>query len=341
MRGALLPVLLAALLTGGTAAAAPGGSGTDADAGTDTAEVTWSVRPSDGREADGRSRIELDLEAGASALEHIEVTNLSDVDATFTITAADGYYTPQGRFTMNPLDVPSTGAGTWITIDQPQLTIPAGASANVPFRMEIPADAAPGDHPAGIAASVLSTARSADGAVMTVDSRVGVRVLTRVRGELDPALALADLAVTYDRPLTPFAAGAVDVSYELRNEGNTALAVEAGVTGAGRAADADSVELFPGDAHEVAARVGEVWPLGFTTVEVRLVGSAEGAEPVTISERVLVWTVPWVELAAIAAAAAAAMLWLRHRRRRERRLAALLAEARAEGAREAAAAPPA
>ncbi len=74
------------------------------------------VRPSDGVGEDGRSWVEAELAPGDTFEEHLLVRNLSADAVTFHLTAADGYFTDNGRFTMLTADRPSVDAGTWIQI---------------------------------------------------------------------------------------------------------------------------------------------------------------------------------------------------------------------------------
>ncbi len=106
----------------------------------------------------------------------------------------------------------------------------------------MPADATPGDHPAGV---VAAPARAeGDGSAVAFDTRVGARLHLRVAGDLAPALALTDLRATYEPSWNPFAPGALRVEYSLANEGNVRLGADtqAGVAG-----------LFGWNASEVVA----------------------------------------------------------------------------------------
>ncbi len=141
--------------------------------------------------------MELELDPGASVDEHLAVRNLSDRDVTFALTAADGYFTPTGRFNMLPGDKQSVAAGIWISMDK-TVTVAAGGTAVVPFTVTVPDNATPGDHAAGIAASIYSQGGS-DGTQLGVESRVGFRVMTRVKGEVRPALSMKQPPATLRR----------------------------------------------------------------------------------------------------------------------------------------------
>ncbi|GAB3162299.1 DUF916 domain-containing protein [Myceligenerans halotolerans] len=323
-------------------------AGTPVDAAADEGEstddaITWSVRPAGESEADGRSWVEQTLDPGDSRGEHMAVTNLSDVDVTFRLSAADGLFRDNGRFAMLESGEESVGAGTWIDLDD-EVAVGAGETAIVPFTTTVPANATPGDHAAGVAASILSRSTGDDGATVGVESRVGFRVMTRVTGELSPGVAVTDVASSYDVSWNPVSPGAAEVTFEVENSGNTRLVVTGAADAAGRQVafpgegEIDQ-ELLPGDRRTFTVRVGDVWPWFFVpaTLEVTpdAVGAGEGTPVDAVRVDAGVWAIPWPQLIALAGVALiiGSAVWGRVRSRR--RLARLLDEARAEGRREA------
>ncbi|MFF2371495.1 hypothetical protein [Agromyces sp. NPDC058110] len=339
--GLLLGSVLSAALAPAPAAA-DGVAAAVADGGADST-VTWSVTPSDTTGPDGRSRVELELDPGRSVTEHLAVRNLGTETVTFALTAADGYFTASGRFNMLASDRPSTGAGTWISIAD-SVTVLPGATAVVPFTVEVPSDATPGDHPAGVAASVTSVS-DGDGAKVGVESRVGFRVMTRVTGELAPALLTTERGA-YRISWNPLEPGSVVVSTELVNGGNVRLSAEPTVEVGGRTITPDGaeagvpIELFPGDRRAVRFTVPAVWPIGPVTV--RSVAEATTIEPdgstnpiAPVQRTTSVWALPLPQLVVLVALALIVVGFVAGRRRQAHRVERLVADALAQGRREA------
>jgi hypothetical protein len=298
--------------------------------------LTWAVQPADERGPDGRRWVERTLDPGQVVTERLAVRNFSDRPAVFSLKAADGYLTDKGRFNMLPSGQKSVDGGTWITV-RDRVTVAAKGTAVVPFTITVPRDARPGDHPAGIAATVTAT-----GGTVAVESRVGFRVMMRVSGTITASLAVGDLTATYRRSWNPFSAGSVRIRYTATNDGSV------GVTGSGRVttaelfgaarhrARAEVAQTLPGGTREVDARVDGVWALGplKTTVELTpavLAGDPSGAEVRPVSATVTVWTLPWPQLLLLALLVALGLLARTVARRRRRRLAEMLARARDEG----------
>ncbi|WDZ83757.1 WxL protein peptidoglycan domain-containing protein [Micromonospora cathayae] len=326
--------LLAAVLVG--LPALPAGAVRAAPA---TPSVTWAVQPADRNGPDGRRWVERTLDPGQVVTEHLAVRNFSDAPVVFSLKAADGYLTDKGRFNMLPSHQKSVDGGTWITV-QETVTVGPKSTRVVPFTITVPADATPGDHPAGIAATVTST-----GGTVAVESRVGFRVLLRATGTVAAALTVTDLTATYRPTWNPFAAGTLQVRYTAVNDGGVAVTGTGRVTAAGlfglgqRDVRADVEELLPGGRREGGARVGGVWGWGPVRTTVELTPAVRGGDPTGIEIRpgrttVTVWAVPWAQLALLVLLAALVLAYRGVARRRRRRLALLLARARDEGRQE-------
>lgn len=295
-----------------------------ANAEEDDGIVTWSVKPAQADGADGRAWVERDVDPGETIHEHLAVTNFSDVSVTFALSAADGYFTDKGRFTMLPASEESRAAGTWVKV-QEVVEVAPDETAIVPFHVTVPDDATPGDNAAGIAASVFSSGTDETGTQMGLETRVGFRVMLRVSGALNPSFDVGPVAGGFDLSWNPFRPGSASVAFDLVNDGNTTLVVTDAVESSGRtAADelpAGSHELLPGDTRRVEQAIDQVWPIGLVRVLVRADGvSSPGEEDAgSIEREVWLWAVPWPHLIIVAGAAllVAALLWRRRRQRAE------------------------
>jgi len=325
----LLAVLAAALIT---VPVAP----VDALAEPSAPALTWAVQPANQQGPDGRRWVEHKLDPGQTVAEHLAVRNFSDRAVTFALKAADGYLTDKGRFNMLPSDRPSVDGGTWIAV-QGKVTVGPKEAKVVPFTITVPRDARPGDHPAGIAATLTAT-----GGTVAVESRVGFRVMMRVSGSLAAAVGVHDLTATYRHSWNPFSAGSLRVRYTAKNDGNVAVTGAGRVTTAGpfglreHDATANVEEMLPGGSRAVDVGVASAWPLGRLRLTVDVTPVVTGGDPAGAALRsagktVTVWTLPWPQLALVVVLGAFVLAVLVVLRRRRNRLARLLARARDEG----------
>ncbi|MEX8034396.1 DUF916 domain-containing protein [Microbacterium sp. 20-116] len=319
-----------------TAAAAPSAETT----------VTWSVKPADTAQGRDRPNYAYDLLPGGTVGDALYVANRSSQPITLRVYAADGFLTEDGALDILAGGVESTDLGSWVSIDSSELTLDSGASAEVPFTVVVPADAAPGDYAAGIVASMLVTA---DNGTVT-ERRLGSRVHLRVQGDLAPALAVGDVVVDYHGTANPAETGSATVSYTLTNTGNTRLDpdVEVALGGpfgwAGVTAADDAPELLPGSSLQRTVEVAGVVPLVLLSAEVTATSQVvsrtlAGAEPSTLDPLVsqaaaATAAVPWTALAILAAIALLVAWRIVAARRRKaahaREIAAAVAAARAD-----------
>jgi hypothetical protein len=334
-----------------TAPVAVDPAGPDAGA----ARTTWSLEPAaTGAAPEGRVSVRHAVDPGAEVADALTLTNFSDHPATFEVYAGDGVVTADGQFDLPPTGTEPEAAGAWIalgdaagTIAAPgtvqRVEVPAGARTALPFVVRVPADATPGDHPAGIVAALATD----PGTGVAMDSRVGTRLHLRVTGELAPALAVQDVRTTYTPSWNPFAPGTLRLDYTVANTGNVRLGASAaasasgpfGVTGTSAAGPALR-EVLPGQSAAGSVEV-DAWPLvrlaGAVAVTPSVVGEDEVAATLAGTERGWsAWAVPWVQVGLLVLAVGSALAIRQARSRREaatrRRIAAAVAEAQGSAA---------
>lgn len=319
----------------------------------DDGRVTWSVVPAEASGPDGRRVVDLELAPGERATEHVAVTNHSADEVTFALSANDGYLTERGSFDMRPSAVEPVDGGAWITVPD-EVVVGPGATEVVPVEVAAPADVLPGDHPAGVAASVRS------GGEMQVESRVGVRMNLRVPGDVVAALDAELLGVSFTQGAGLFEPGSLVVRYAVVNDGTVALDTTAQVradSGFGgpdaSAPQGEALEVLPGGRREVSVEVPGVWPLGPFGVEAVVGavvaggaggagGAGEGAggdgagggdvpAPADVTLTDTAWALPLLHALVLLVLVLAGWAVRRALRARRARLDRLIERARAEG----------
>lgn len=286
-----------------------------------TGTVEWSVVPASADGADGRISLRHAADPGATIADAIEVQNTGDAPSTFEVRAGDGVVGAKGAFDIASGD--AEDAGSWVQIaglDDGTLTLAAGESRVLPVTIAVPADAVPGDHPAGI---VVGLRQSADG--VTVTHRVGVRLHLQVTGELTPALEIVATEASFEPSLIPFVPGTARVTYTLENAGNVrfgaaSLAELAGPFGASAASSpADLAELLPGDSVTQTVEV-EVLPLVWLTGALEVTPTTIGEDAVPLPAAAAVdlsaAAVSWTTLALVILIVGGVVLVVVIRRRR-------------------------
>jgi len=252
--------------------------------------ASWSVAPQ--AEADGtpRPRFEYAVEPGQVVADAFQVRNDGAAPLTLAIYASDAFTTREGNIDLLPAGEPATDAGSWVSLDAAQVVLQPGETATVPFSLGIPADARPGDHTAGIVASLTSDDPEAQ---VQVDRRLGSRMYIRVAGELAPAVEVSAVSVDYSGMWNPLALGELTATYSLRNTGDTRVTAVTSldVSGPFGAAAASTSELqlnevLPGSEIDVTQQLSGVGALLWLTgaVDVRPSSVGLGAGPLEAVE---------------------------------------------------------
>ncbi|QDB78051.1 hypothetical protein FE251_00610 [Georgenia wutianyii] len=272
------------------------------------------------------------MEGGTELSDEVALTNFGTEPATFAVYGGDGTLSPDGSFDLAPSDQEPTGGGSWITVLPAggseardggglMLEVPGQTTVAIPVEIRVPADATPGDHPAGIVAELADTGTTS----VRMTSRVGVRAHLRVTGDILAQLTHEQVSATYAPSWNPFAPGTTTITYTVVNSGNVRLGADSAATVSGPFGlfDAESLtedrEILPGDpvSHTVAV---PTWPTvharGSLTSTPGIVGEDVVDVPLAAAtSTVSVWAVPWSQLALLALICGALLLFRRHRRR--------------------------
>lgn len=141
--------------------------------------------------------------AGGSLLHAaISVSNAAPAAETFLFTAVDGYTSPPGGVVYGNRQVPirdgpsgngEFGAGTWITLDQPQATLSPGGATTVNASIRVPAGVHPGDWVGGInAENPVPTGQTAGPLALQVTQATAIAVVVHVPGAASPGAIFLD-----------------------------------------------------------------------------------------------------------------------------------------------------
>lgn len=111
------------------------------------------VRPthSDPNDPETRAFFKHQLSPGQSFSDSVTVTNASDAPLTVVVSSVDGLTAQtSGAVYANRTD-PVTKTGGWVHAGTSTLTVAPHSDSEVPFTVDVPADAVAGDHLAGLA----------------------------------------------------------------------------------------------------------------------------------------------------------------------------------------------
>ena len=177
-----------------------------------------------GGPADDRTRLSYQMKPGQRLDDEYVVRNTGSTPQTVTLFATDAFNTDSGQYALLDTSKKPTAVGTWIIFNGADtvehIALAPGQQKTVPFAVNVPANAGPGDHAGGIVVS-----NQAPSGQILVDRRVATRLYVRVPGELQPQLTIASLNATYDPSWNPLD-GKTTLTFTIRNGGNVSLGAQ-------------------------------------------------------------------------------------------------------------------
>jgi hypothetical protein len=147
------------------------------------------------------------LSPGAVLTEEARVQNSSDVPIVLRIYAADAVSSVGGGAGFAHEGQELNGGRNWISLSQSEVSLGPGEEALVPFSIEVPPDASPGEHTAGLvveaapseeiplAGQAPPTGQDEAAFAVKVVTRSAVAVLVEVPGTRVAALEITDVVM--------------------------------------------------------------------------------------------------------------------------------------------------
>lgn len=308
--------------------------------------VGISISPVDeqGSETD-RTRYSYQMEPGQTVEDKVRVTNVGTLPLDLTVFATDAFNDDEGNYALLETGRPPEDAGSWVTFSgspQVELSLKPTESVVVPFTVTVPANATPGDHPAGVVAAAAPS-----GGDLAVERRIANRMYVRVAGAIQPSLTISSFSASHSGGWNPFD-GHITTRATITNNGNVALGgrmlLEGTTwfgTGVGVGVDEQIMELLPGNTRTITVELDEVAQVGFAQLNWTLASSIEGdalrpdtALPV-VERDAFVLALPWIAVVPLMLIAGAAVFFRWRRGVDARRAAEWMAYTEAEAARKA------
>ena len=140
-----------------------------------TETLTFGTQPATAGSPDARPDYVLSATPGAVFNDEIAIRNYSEQPLELQVYASDAFNTDDGGYDLNAANVEPTDIGTWVSLAQSTVTVPARGFVIVPFTITVPPqeEVRPGDHDGGIVASLRTYQTDANGNRIALDQRVG------------------------------------------------------------------------------------------------------------------------------------------------------------------------
>ncbi len=131
---------------------------------------------------------------GATIDDFVVISNIGAEETSVDLRSNDAVTTEDGAFTIVSNDLPNKEVGKWVEIKENILTVPAGKAIKVPFKLQVPTDAKPGEYAGGLSITEID---KKDGAAspLSVKTRIGNRIYITVKGEQNISSSVKDLSI--------------------------------------------------------------------------------------------------------------------------------------------------
>jgi hypothetical protein len=247
------------------------------------------------------------------------VTNRTTQRLTFNLYAADAFITSDGVFSLGRRTDPKRDVGAWTRLPYSVINLGPHTALQVPFQIDIPRNASPGDHTGGIVAERTTGAYTQSGALgVTVLQAVAARIYVRVTGPLRPALRIEGVRLNAHRSTQGLVGGPIGgtLSFTVENSGNvrilrvqTAASLKPLVGGSMKLPSIALGELLPGTRLRITQHFRSLEPFVVLRAHVSVTSPTAHA-----AKNAQTLVVPWVLIAVLIALGAAAVYLWRHRR---------------------------
>jgi hypothetical protein len=244
--------------------------------------VTWGVRPTSASGDNSRAAFAYSTKPGVEIQDYVGISNQGTEPTTFNTYATNAIDDPKtGAFSLYGAGQAPTDLGSWIRLPEKTITIAPGKEARIPVDILVPSDATPGDHTAGIVASIVRKSTSAQGKQIRVEERVAARVYLHIAGPVAARVAAAGITSGFTPSLNPFGSGTSTVNYAVKNTGNLRVDVHQKVTitgpfgiRLGTISGPTVLNVLPGQSVQQQLHLGGIAPLLFLTSSVALTTTA-------------------------------------------------------------------
>jgi hypothetical protein len=293
--------------------------------------ATFGIGPANIKKIDGRPLLSYLSSPGGQLTDHVALENFASRPVALRVYVVDAVNSADGAIGYQPRSAKRVGAASWLAVSIPHLastvTIAPRSSRILTVSLTVPLNATPGDHAAGIIASLTSKVTSTNGQLVDFEQRVALRTFIRVSGALSPQLSIDNLRASFRGGVT--GRGDAAISYSVRNTGNVKLGGRQRITIRGLAGATGSVPaladipiLLPGGIITVSVTVPKVLEQSRMTAAVTIspLQPQGDVDPPAGQARATVtfWAIPWSVLGALAAVLTSGGLWWwlrRHRRK--------------------------
>lgn len=158
-----------------------------------------------------------ETEAGKTVEDGVQVINNTDETKRVLVYAVDSQVSSGGAFACAQAADKPISVGSWITLDEKEVTLDSGEKQVVGFTIAVPGNASPGEHNGCIVMQDTERQQASEGNGIVLSMRSAIRVAVTVPGDIQKGLVFTGSGIETR------GGGKVLMSVSLRNNGNVSL----------------------------------------------------------------------------------------------------------------------
>jgi hypothetical protein len=135
-----------------------------------------------------------ELKTGESKTDAVFLMNNTSKDETISLYTVDGILTNTGAYSCKQAVESKDDVGSWVTLDETQVTLPANSTKQVPFTTTVPAGIDVGEHNGCLVFQSDTDEGDVQGNVR-VRTRQAVRIAVTIPGDLKKEVAIKSFTV--------------------------------------------------------------------------------------------------------------------------------------------------
>lgn len=158
----------------------------------------------------------LEAKPGSTLQDGVKIINNSDQQKNIRVYAVDSQHSSDGAFACAQEADKKVQVGNWVKLTKQEVTLAAGESEVIPFKVSLPANVAPGEHNGCIAIQESASPKPGSTNGIVLSFRSALRVAITVPGNVKANVSFLDILYLFKKEK-------VQLSPVLKNEGNVSV----------------------------------------------------------------------------------------------------------------------
>ena len=134
------------------------------------------------------------VDPGTTIEDFVVISNVGTEETSVDLRSNDAIITDDGAFTIISNELENKEVGNWVKLTNNKIDLPASKGVKIPFKINIPANAKPGEYAGGLSITEIDKGDPSV-APLSVRTRIGNRIYITVKGDINVSSTVKDLTI--------------------------------------------------------------------------------------------------------------------------------------------------